>query len=312
MSDAAAVEKDERQIIEATHKILFWVLLAGAGGMLGLALWTAAEALTEYQHPRTSAFKLFGIYVLIAGAAAAAGSLFGFLFGMPRTREAANAAVRGDDPNSIKRAALIANTNLERVSDWLTTLLLGATLVQIKDIAAWVSGLGKNVIEDPASTVTTVLVVYFVVLGFLVTYLVTRLYLTYALQQTLTLLDGASREEGPTVTAMRQQLNDALTSGDKVKLDQALTSFGQQKQRPEIGNDPNVNLLAARVASKRILADSAIKPTDRTEFHTTLLTALQKAMENSDIKARVKADTALRTELQGHESIKNEVEKELQ
>jgi hypothetical protein len=304
--------RDDEQIIEATHKILFWVLLAGAGGMIGLALWTVAEALTEYEHPRTSAFKLFGIYVLIAGAAAAAGSLFGFLFGMPRTRDAANAAVRGEDPNAIKRAVLIANTNLERVSDWLTALLLGATLVQIKDIAGWVAGLGRHVVDDPTSTVTTVLVVYFLVLGFLGTYLVTRLYLTYALQQTLDLLGGAAGVELPSAAAVQQQLDEAVKSNDRSKIDQALTTFGQQKHRPEIGNDPNINLLVARAAGKRIKLDTTIKATDRTQLHADLLAALAKAMANPQIKEKAKADTALRAEFQGLESIKSEVEKEFQ
>lgn len=58
-----------------------------------------------------------------------------------------------DDPTAVKQAVLVANTNLERVSDWLTTLLLGATLVQIQPLAVWVSNLGtcfKKAKGDPA------------------------------------------------------------------------------------------------------------------------------------------------------------------
>src|SRR5262249_59046584 len=82
------------------------------------------------------------LYGLTACAAAAAGALFGFLFAIPRTREAAAVAGRPEDPTAVRQAVLVANTNLERVSDWLTTLLLGATLVQIKPLADWISNLG--------------------------------------------------------------------------------------------------------------------------------------------------------------------------
>src|SRR5438876_12148370 len=45
----------------------------------------------------------------------------------------ATAATRAG-PAAASHALLAANTNLERISDWLTTLLIGATLVQVKEI----------------------------------------------------------------------------------------------------------------------------------------------------------------------------------
>jgi hypothetical protein len=73
---------------------------------------------------------------------------------------------------------MAANTNFERVSDWLTTLLIGVTLVQIKDTAAWVGGLGKGLLQGGTAAndaIIPVIVIYFFTLAVLRVYLITRL-----------------------------------------------------------------------------------------------------------------------------------------
>jgi hypothetical protein len=69
---------------------------------------------------------------LFAIASLAAGVFVGFLFGVPRTlssgREVEHPAVSGS------RSSIRANTNLEQVSDWLTKILIGATLVQLGNV----------------------------------------------------------------------------------------------------------------------------------------------------------------------------------
>jgi len=129
-------------------------------------------------------------------AAAAAGAFVGFIFGLPRTLDAESRtklldAVQKNDTVAASHAAMAANTNLERVSDWLTTLLIGATLVQIKDIVIWVGGIGKNLIDGRApanDAVVPIIIVCYFALSFLGIYLITRLYVTYALSLTLDLL----------------------------------------------------------------------------------------------------------------------------
>lgn len=71
--------------------------------------------------------------LLVFVGAAAVGVLAGFIFGMPRGRFADEAAGSTDDTaNGIPAGArYIANTNLIRVSDWLTTIIVGLTLVNI-------------------------------------------------------------------------------------------------------------------------------------------------------------------------------------
>lgn len=273
--------EDEQRIFDATGEIWLTVAVAGSIGLFGLMLWSASEGLLTNPHPRTNGFHTFGIYLLVSCAALGAGALFGFLFGIPRTRAVESAALRdGDDPGAVRRAVLTANTNLERVSDWLTTLLLGATLVQLNKIVEWIGDLGATIRTNPDQTVTTVLVLYFVVIGFLGTYLVTRLYLTYALQR---MLLGPE----PMIVGLRSRLEDALRTGDKAQLDTALTAFDKVKSRPELGDDPSLNLLVARAASKRVNL-GALDANAKTKLQNDLLAAWNKAVATPAVKAKAK------------------------
>ena len=81
---------------------------------------------------------------------------------------------------------MAANTNLERFRTGLSTLLIGATLVQIEDISAWVGGLGKDLVKTGTianDALVPVIVILFFSLSFLGVYLITRLYLTAAFMQ---------------------------------------------------------------------------------------------------------------------------------
>ena len=113
------------------------------------------------------------------------------------------------------------NTNLEKVSDWLTTLLIGATLVQIGSIPGWLSGLSRFI--APAVGVANFVVAPFVVvfyfgLAFLGVYLITRLYLTTALN--LPGIDGddgigaLSETEAEAVVAAGSGAAPAAAAGD--------------------------------------------------------------------------------------------------
>ena len=165
------------------------VLLFALVGVIAIATWSFWQ---------DGAASVFGLTALIGLASASVGAMIGFIFGIPRTLDpasrvaVANAAVQGNAAIS-SQAALAANTNLERVSDWLTTLLIGATLVQAGKVMNWIGSLGTS-FSGPVTiaTLTPIVVIYYAALGFLGTYLITRLYLTFALQQTLGLLTGVS------------------------------------------------------------------------------------------------------------------------
>jgi hypothetical protein len=79
--------------------------------------------------------------------------------------------------------------------------LIGAALVQIKDIARWVAELGNTLFKGAPitnETLVPVIVVYYFVLGFLGVYLITRLYLTFAFRQTISILAASSTDALPT------------------------------------------------------------------------------------------------------------------
>ena len=72
-------------------------------------------------------------------ACLATGSLFGFIFGVPRA--ATEPASKTDQATTLTStygaySRLKANTNMEQISDWLTKLLVGAGLVELKDLQA--------------------------------------------------------------------------------------------------------------------------------------------------------------------------------
>jgi hypothetical protein len=127
-----------------------------------------------------SSASLLFIELLLAVGAASVGGLLGFLFGMPR----GPSDIRS--PNSSVGAAsdlrYRPSNNLEQISDWLTKILIGVGLVEISHLRGTLSGIGRavamSVAGDPAATnvVTQVVVVTFLVLGFLVSFLWTRIY----------------------------------------------------------------------------------------------------------------------------------------
>lgn len=184
------------------------VLLALAMGSVVLTIHHGAKA---------------GSSLLWALACTGLGGLIGFLFGIPRTVQAE--PVRPSAEGAGARAAtakpasyrMQVNTNLERVSDWLTTIFVGLTLTQLQEIpgrlvraAAFVAG-GPSA-TDLDRTMAGALISYFSIVGFLGGYLLTRLFLASAfsladqasqraLQDWMDEVDEASQDIAPSQAA---------------------------------------------------------------------------------------------------------------
>jgi hypothetical protein len=75
------------------------------------------------QLPSGVRWGAFGVGVVAGSSAFLLGGLVGFLFGIPRT-------VQGSTP-SADITQYVVNTNLEQVSDWLTKIIVGVSLVEI-------------------------------------------------------------------------------------------------------------------------------------------------------------------------------------
>jgi hypothetical protein len=120
----------------------------------------------------SAAWSTLGVGGGVAAAATAVGAFLGFLFGIPRSHQG-NTAPKPDESYG-------PNTNLEEISDWLTKILVGVGLIELGRagpparnlIASVGAALGDT---SAARVVAAVLLIVFVVWGFVASYLLTRL-----------------------------------------------------------------------------------------------------------------------------------------
>jgi hypothetical protein len=127
---------------------------------------------------------------MFAAASLLGGGLFGFLFGIPRTLQQQKDG-ENDSPskhNSDGQASTYApNTNLEQISDWLTKILVGAGLIQLTKLHEFVGNTARSLAPgfgggDAGRVFALATMLSYVLLGFLVGYLWTRLYFAGALR----------------------------------------------------------------------------------------------------------------------------------
>jgi hypothetical protein len=137
-------------------------------------------------------FSVVSVGLMTAGAALLSGGLLGFLFGVPHTQGEKGQAgqetagksgeSQGDAGARSPSTAYRPNTSLEEISDWLTKILVGVGLVQIKaipgklvELARYIAnGLGGGV---QAEAFALTVLIYFSVCGFVFGFLWARLYL---------------------------------------------------------------------------------------------------------------------------------------
>jgi hypothetical protein len=89
----------------------------------------------------------------LAGAAIVSGGLLGFLFGVPHTREgeAPQTKTGGRDDAVVQTETTdtsityVPNTSLEQISDWLTKMLVGVGLIEIKAIPDKLKGVASYI-----------------------------------------------------------------------------------------------------------------------------------------------------------------------
>jgi hypothetical protein len=118
----------------------------------------------------------------------AAGFFGGFLFGIPRVLQENAAAPKGTDPATNQPYRQLVNTNLEQISDWLTKIIVGLGLVELRAVpdhlykaAVWMAqSLGLKPGENAIASFSCAFIVYFTIVGFLAGYLITRLFLAGA------------------------------------------------------------------------------------------------------------------------------------
>ena len=117
---------------------------------------------------------------LWAIASLAGAGILGFLFGVPKVLQ--------DDTKRTDGYRQVVNTNLDQISDWLTKVVVGLTLVNARQLSRSLQGtadiLANALGGRPADLAVALgLIVYFSAIGFLATYILTRLYLAQAFYQ---------------------------------------------------------------------------------------------------------------------------------
>lgn len=183
--------------------VSFWLTVISTAIVTG---GLAVIIVYSYGTPDVHHVRHLSVGILTALAALAAGSLLGFLFGIPRvvssgelrhkTTNASIAKLQGPGRSNTAASPEVTaaspgsgftpSTNLAEVSDWLTKLLLGAGLVQLTHLGRPLGKLINSVaagLEDvqtrlsgSARVMAAVILFTYVIVGFLDGYLVTTLW----------------------------------------------------------------------------------------------------------------------------------------
>lgn len=145
----------------------------------------SSGALSEAGHD----LREIGISLIWAVGIFGGGFLIGFLFGIPRSVQSPTEPgpkATTDSPkatsNNVVRGTLTANTNLEQISDWLTKILVGVSLVEAKSISAHVLALARLMARGDCGlgspSLALAILLAFTTIGFMLGYLATRMFLS--------------------------------------------------------------------------------------------------------------------------------------
>ncbi|GAO36065.1 hypothetical protein SCT_1464 [Sulfuricella sp. T08] len=171
--------------------------------------------------PMAKAMAVLGTGLLLAGSALLGGAFLGFLFGIPRSLQqqsvpesASSQSASATTQGLSGRATYGANTSLEQISDWLTKILVGVGLTQLTSLPSALTqfadfanpGLGGF---ETSGVFAVALLVYFLICGFLMSYLWTRLRLGKAFSEADTL--AVIRSEIAIVSESQKKAQEQLT-----------------------------------------------------------------------------------------------------
>ena len=144
---------------------------------------------SEFEETAGRYLRHIGISLVWAVGIFGGGFLIGFLFGIPRSVQSPtepDPKATTDSPkatsNNVVRGTLTANTNLEQISDWLTKILVGVSLVEAKSISAHVLSLARLMARGDCGmgspSLALAMLLAFTTIGFMLGYLATRMFLS--------------------------------------------------------------------------------------------------------------------------------------
>ncbi len=247
-------------------------MLGGFAACFTLVTYSAAVA--------ESGWWSFGVMLWPAGLFAA-GAGFGFLFAIPKVVQGAAAELPSGGGGADAAAAAPAqfyrqqvNSNLVEISDWLTKIIVGVSLVELKPILYRVKDFAKIVgqgfpgAETQFRSLALAVLFLFPAVGFLFGYLMTRLYVQPALFDVERPLSGYLNERINQAVQIASAAMSTVTTGiGKRPADATLTGsvvenakdeqWRQDPHRNQFGgfNQANGRVLTAKI--EPILGDDA-------------------------------------------------------
>jgi hypothetical protein len=137
-------DRTQKGVVLISYLIIFGVLLCC------FVLWFS---LRDQKDVSGAGVGLTAFLLFAAGAAV--GAVVGFLFGLPRARFADASQSNPQNPTAVgstseagRSAHYLTNSNLIKVSDWLTTIIIGLGLVNLAKIGPAASSL-RTTLEEP-------------------------------------------------------------------------------------------------------------------------------------------------------------------
>ena len=142
------------------------------------------------------AIRAYAVAILIGIAAACAGGFLGFLFGLPKP-----SSQPGSQTPINNTSRWQASTNLNEIADWLTKIIVGVGLVEIKTITNRAETFSKYVGDQlfnglvGAGLILPAIMLAGLILGFVSAYLFTQLFLAGLLKNSWDNLNANSVAE---------------------------------------------------------------------------------------------------------------------
>lgn len=199
---------------------------------------------------------LVGLCCLVGIAAGSVGGALGFLFGIPRTLTAESVDSGGAASGGSRTRHTRSNTNLEQISDWLTKIVVGATLVQINMIWPGLVAFGRDfeaqVIRLPglsnltglAGLVPVMTLIGFAA-GFLMIYLQTRTFLALMFARTEHVMDDV-RLVGNDLSTLHQAAARVAAQGAAAVLTKDERELAQRALGGEVSATDDTDALKQR------------------------------------------------------------------
>lgn len=184
------------------HGVATWAAILG--GTLAVTCAAYAVGLSEGWGSRLG---VFATSIGVCLAAAAIGAVFGFIFGLPRGRFVDLSTGAEKDPTGRPSTHFLMNSNLVKVSDWVTTIIVGLTLVQLGNVGPAINDLSEA-LESPlggtenAGVFGVAIVLTSAITGALLMYLFTTV-------RVRELYEAAEREEDVVQTCIDDAFLDA-------------------------------------------------------------------------------------------------------